>query len=40
MAILGTTVTLSYAAANGDITATQAEIELSAIIIAMVESSL
>ncbi|CDM88728.1 Transcriptional Regulator, TetR family [Xenorhabdus bovienii] len=39
-AMLGAAETLSYAAANGDITATQAEIELSAIIIAMVERSL
>ncbi|WP_099121614.1 TetR/AcrR family transcriptional regulator [Xenorhabdus sp. KK7.4] len=39
-AMLGAAETLSYAAANGDITETQAEIELSAIIIAMVERSL
>ncbi|OTA21915.1 TetR family transcriptional regulator [Xenorhabdus beddingii] len=39
-AMLGAAETLSYAAANGDITATQAETELYAIIIAMVERSL
>ncbi|MBD2786623.1 TetR/AcrR family transcriptional regulator [Xenorhabdus sp. DI] len=39
-AMLGAAEALSYAAANGDITATQAETELSAVIIAMVERSL
>ncbi|MBD1226301.1 TetR/AcrR family transcriptional regulator [Xenorhabdus griffiniae] len=39
-AMLGAAEALSYAAANGDITATEAETELFSVIIAMVERSL
>lgn len=39
-AMLGAAETLSYAAANGEITATEAETELFSVIIAMVERSL
>ncbi|MDX7985857.1 TetR/AcrR family transcriptional regulator [Xenorhabdus sp. 12] len=40
LAMLGAAEVLSYAAVNGDITASQAEIELAAVIIALVERSM